>query len=474
MRHMSLTARISALFAFCAALVLIALGWSVVRSVETHFQEMDRAEIEGKLTLVRTLLERARTATELQAVPRLLEGALVGHHGLSVTLLAAEGSIWFSSPHGTHSLHGAHAPLPLGHLPYTEELTLWKHGGQSYRSLSAQVHPGVPGASALRVVITLDISHHRVFMDDFLRMLLLATALAALTTAALGWLATHMGLRPLRRISELVAHLSASSLHERLPESSVPGEIQQLTQAFNAMLTRLEASFRRLSEFSSDIAHELRTPVSNLMTQTQVILGWPRSVEEYRESLQSAAEEYERLGRMIGDMLFLAQADNQLIAPRSEPVDLADEAHALAEFHGIVAEEKGVQIHVAGVANLAGDRIMLRRALSNLLSNAIRHCPSGELVNIQLSASPREVTVTIDNPGEISQENLPRLFERFYTGEAARRPGGEGVGLGLAIVRSIIEIHGGTIAAANKNGRICFVIHLPAAVPNGTSGTQTD
>lgn len=465
MNRMSLTARISALFSLCAALVLIALGWSVVRSVETHFLEMDRAEIEGKLTLVRTLLERARTPTELQAVPQLLDDALVGHHGLSVTLLAADGSVWFSSGHGGH--------LPE-HLPHTEDLALWKQHGQSYRTRSAPIVPGVSGAAALRVVITLDISHHRVFMDDFLRMLLLATALAAFTTAALGWLATHMGLRPLRRISELVARLSASSLHERLPESRVSGEIQQLTQAFNAMLTRLENSFRRLSEFSSDIAHELRTPVSNLMTQTQVILSRPRSVEEYRESLQSAAEEYEHLARMISDMLFLAQADNQLIAPRCEPVDLAGEARALAEFHGIVAEEKGVQINVVGMANVAGDRTMLRRALSNLLSNAIRHCPDGGMVNIQLSDSPQGVTVIIDNPGEIPVENLPRLFERFYTGDAARRPGGEGVGLGLAIVRSIVEIHHGEIAATNTNGRICFVLHLPAAPQNRTSGTQAD
>ena len=454
MKFLSLTARISLLFACCEVVVLLSLGWIVIRSVETHFLELDRQEIEGKLSLVRNLLARVSRPDELDAAPEQLDNALVGHHGLSVALIASDGSIWFASRGQAHR-------DDLLRQPRNSGLVVWTARGRTYRGLTALATAGFPNAPSYTVAIALDITQHRLFMDEFLTLLGLATTLAALATATLGWLATRTGLQPLRRMTTLATKLSASHLNERIPETPLPAEIRTLATAFNAMLARIEDSFQRLSAFSSDIAHELRTPVSNLMTQTQVALGRERAAEAYREVLQSNLEEFERLARMIEDMLFLAKADNQLLVPKREWIDLTEAVASLLEFYGILAEDRGIRLQIIGKAGIEGDRIMLRRALANLLSNAIRHCPPGGTVLVRLEDDVSGIRLSVENPGTIPAGNLPRLFDRFFTGDPSRGPGGDGIGLGLAIVKSIVTAHGGTISAHSDNGLTRFVIHLP-------------
>ncbi|MCU0840537.1 MAG: heavy metal sensor histidine kinase [Thiobacillaceae bacterium] len=452
MKSLSLTARVSLLFGLVVTVVLFSLGWLVAWSVDRHFQEMDRHELEGKLALVANLLAKANSSDALDGVPKELDDALVGHDGLSVTLVDAQGNKWFAS-------RDLDFPSELFRAPSDHGLTVWREGEQGFRGLKATVTTG--DGRTLTVAIVLDISHHLHFIDTFKRGVALAMILAALLTAGLGWLAVRTGLLPLRQMIELATGLSANRLDQRLPESGLPPEIRSLAVAFNAMLERLEDSFVRLSEFSSDIAHELRTPVSNLLTQTQVALSHPRTAAEYREVLQSSAEEYERLARMIGDMLFLAKADNKLLALNHENVDLGEEAGKLVEFYGILAEEQGVRLEVAGSATTRGDRLMLRRAMSNLLSNAIRHSQAGGTVAIRLSGDATHATLVVENPGSIPPEQLPRLFDRFYTGDPSRRAGGEGVGLGLAIVRSIMKTHGGSVDVTSQLGLTCFVLRLP-------------
>ncbi|MFP5410232.1 MAG: heavy metal sensor histidine kinase [Gammaproteobacteria bacterium] len=447
MTSASLTTRVSLLFAVSAAVVLLALGWVVARAVDAHFLEMDRHELDGKLALVRNLLARAEGPDALAAVRGQIDDALVGHHGLAVVLLDSVGRTWYASGHG----------VPQGLPQQPAPLVTWTAQGRTWRGLAA---PVAAGAAPFTAALALDITHHQHFLDRFHVVLGVVTVLAMLAMAALGWLATRAGLRPLGRMAQLATRLSAAQLSERIPEDPLPAEIRTLATAFNAMLGRLEEAFRRLSEFSSDLAHELRTPVSNLMTQTQVALVHERSAAEYRDVLQSAMEEYERLARMIEDMLFIAKADNRQVVPRRDAVDLAKEVRELIEFHGLVAEERGISLRLEGAATVSGDRLMLRRALSNLLSNAIRHCPDSGAVWVRLRQD-EEVELVVENPGDIAADKLPRLFDRFYTGDPARRSGAEGVGLGLAIVRSIVEAHGGHVSATAGEGVVRFVVRLP-------------
>ncbi len=198
-----------------------------------------------------------------------------------------------------------------------------------------------------------------------------------------------------------------------------------------------------------------------MLTQTQVALAQERSVEEYREILYSNIEEFEAMAQLINDMLFLARSDSRGTAAEA-PVDLAAAIRDLFEYYELLAEEKGVRLVLEGEGVVRGDRAMLRRAIGNLLSNAIRHTPEGGTVRARLARREGRVAIEVANPGEpIPAEHLPHLFERFYRVDPARRGGG--AGLGLAIVKSIVEAHGGAVGVTSAEGVTRFVIELPVA-----------
>jgi two-component system heavy metal sensor histidine kinase CusS len=320
--------------------------------------------------------------------------------------------------------------------------------------------PAMPRAN---VAVGTDIGHHREFMASFLKTLWVAIAAGIVLTGLLGWIAARRGLAPVREMARVSHGISATRLSDRLPLDTLPTELVELGTAFNAMLARLEDSFRRLSDFSSDMAHELRTPITNLMTQTQVALSRSRTADEYREVLYSNLEEFDRLARTIADMLFLAKADNGLLVPHREPVDLAAEVHELFDFYEALVEERRVRLALAGEGRVNGDRLMIRRAISNLLSNAIRHTASGETVRVSIEDDgPAAVRVTVENPGAgIDPEHLPRIFERFYRVDPARQRSTEGAGLGLAITNSIVAAHEGALRVHSANGVTRFEMSLP-------------
>lgn len=461
MKPLSLTARISLLFAVFASLVLLTTGYFLTQVVEAHFKEGDRHELNGKLELIQNLFKHAYSQKELDLLPQQLDDALVGHHGLAVAVTDATGDIWFATPSADfpHMLLQACQSQPAGCT--TSTLQQWMQSGISYRGMAMSMATG--NGRPYTVAVALNIEHHVLFMNTFRSVLALAIALAALATAGLGWIATRWGLSPLRQVTHMVAGISAERLADRLSATGLPTELKPLATAFNAMLARLDDSFRRLSEFSSDIAHELRTPISSLMTQTQVALSSARSKDEYKEVLYSSLEEYERMAQMVGDMLYLAQTDNPLLKPGLEKVDLSHEIQDLFDYFEAWAEERAVSLTQTGSATVSGDRLMLRRALSNLISNAIRHTPPGRTVQVSMARHGDTVTVAVKNPGtEIPAEHLPRLFDRFYRVDPSRQRNGDGAGLGLAIVKSIVEAHGGSVTVTSADQTTRFQLTLPA------------
>jgi len=461
MKTLSLTARISLLFAVAASLVLLTTGYFLTQVVDAHFEEGDRHELNGKLELIQNLFMHASSQKDLDLLPQQLDDALVGHHGLAVVVTDATGEIWFATSGADfpQTLLNECQAQPAGCT--TGTLQQWIQSGMNYRGMAMSMTIG--NGKPYTVAVALNIQHHIVFMDKFRSVLALAIALAALATAGLGWIATRWGLSPLRQVTHMVAGISAERLADRLSATGLPTELKPLATAFNAMLARLDDSFRRLSEFSSDIAHELRTPISNLMTQAQVALSSARNKDEYKEVLYSSLEEYERMAQMVGDMLNLAQTDNRLLKPGLEKVDLAHEIQDLFDYFDAWAEEHAVSLIQTGSATVSGDRLMLRRALSNLISNAIRHTPPGQTVRVSLGRHGDAVTVSVENPGtEIPAEHLTKLFDRFYRVDPSRQRKGDGAGLGLAIVKSIVDAHGGSITVTSYDQKTRFQITLPA------------
>jgi two-component system heavy metal sensor histidine kinase CusS len=256
--------------------------------------------------------------------------------------------------------------------------------------------------------------------------------------------------------------VTAQQLSQRLPVHTIPRELAELAQSLNEMLARLEEAFQRLTEFSSDIAHELRTPVSNLLTQTQVTLSRVRSADDYRQILESNAEEFERMARMISDMLLLAKSDHGLALLQREELSLDDEVRTLFDYFDAVAEEKTVSLRLLGDGAVSADRLMLRRALGNLLSNALRHADPASSVTVRVQTLDKGVEVSVSNQGEaIAPEHLTRVFDRFFRVDPARQRSSDGTGLGLAITQSIVQAHGGSIRAASADGVTTFTINLP-------------
>lgn len=454
---LSLTTRLALLFALFAVLLLLLAGVLLERAVAVHFRELDEHELASKLAVIENLAGRTASEEALAALPRRLEDALFAHKALEVQVSDPQGKLLHASP------GNALADWPTG-TRSAGRTQAWEHGGVHYIGRAATFQAPLPEPLTLHAQVAIDTSHHQSFLQT-IRLQLLAGILAtAVLAAGLGWLAAHKGLAPLRRVTQAARRLSADRLDQRLSERDAPAEILDLLRAFNGMLERLEAAFRRLGEFSADIAHELRTPVSNLMTETQVALSRTRSAEEYRDILHSNLEEFERLARMIGDMLFLAKADNGHLPQPAEAVVLETEARALLEFYEALAEEKGVELELAGSGTVVGDRLMLRRAVSNLLSNALRHTERGLSIGIRIDRVGGQVRLEVRNPGTtIPTDRLPLLFDRFHRVDTSRSSQGEGAGLGLAITRSIVEAHGGHIEVVSEDGVTTFSIFLPDA-----------
>ena len=465
LRHNSLTFRLTLLISFASTLVLLALGILIGQSVERHFEEQDIEVLNGKMQLVQHALEKMHTPADVVALRQQLQDALVGHHGLSMEVLGPDGTVLFATPEVDFPsrLLNPNTVRTKDHRPIK-----WiARNGTPLRGTAVRARTGMPAAGPAVVAVATDITHHEHYMSSFRITLWSFMVLAAIAMGVFGWIAVRRGLSPLHSIRAEAAAITARRLDARLPVDAVPAELADLARTLNDMLARLETSFQRLSDFSSDLAHELRTPVSNLMTETQVTLGRVRTPEQYREVLASNAEELERLSRMISDMLFLAKADNDLMVPHQEPVDLQEEVRSLFDYYEALAEDAGVRMHHIGRGVVHGDRLMLRRAISNLLSNAIRHTPVNGEVQVRLDAeSSGKLCLAVENTGDtIPAEHLPRLFDRFYRADASRRRSTEGAGLGLAITQSIVRAHGGSASVRSTDGRTVFELRFPACLP---------
>lgn len=456
----SMTVRLTMLFALSSTVVLLLLGYLIAGSLERHFEEQDMEVLTGKLKLAQHALEKVRSTVDLDVLRQHLDDSLVGHHGLELVVVAPAGQILFATS-------GAQFPQSLLNSRVRVDSarpTVWTtEDNRPLRGVSALARTGIKDAQPGIVAVATDISHHEHFMSSFRMTLWSFVVLAALLTGFLGWLAVRRGLAPLQAIRQEAAGITAHRLHSRLSADAVPVELADLVEALNEMLARLEDSFRRLSDFSSDIARELRTPVTNLLTQTQVTLSKARTSNEYCDVLASNAEEFERLARMIADMLFLAKSDNDLVIPNKEPLNLIDEVKGLFEFYEALAEEKSIVLTCSGSGFVSGDRLMLRRAISNLLSNALRHTPAGGRIVVRVDDTGDSVVkLSVENAGEtIPLEHLPRLFDRFYRVDSSRQRLSEGSGLGLSITRSILRAHGGDAFIRSEGGMTVFELKIP-------------
>ncbi|QEI09130.1 heavy metal sensor histidine kinase [Pigmentiphaga aceris] len=453
---MSLTARLTALYTLVAVCVLAGMVAIVSTAVNRHFEELDDDTLLDKGQLIQDLLTKSDARVALRG---RLDDALQSHPGLYVRIADADGAVWYASP----SFRFPDCILNRSAAALSGNIFNWTADGKTYRALHTVATQRDAPDTAMRVWIAVNTVHHTHFTDSLHIALWVYAVLAALLSGGLGWFATRTGLAPLRAMRSRAQSVTAHRLSERMPAESVPVEMADLAASLNDMLARLQNDFQRLSDFSSDLAHELRTPISNLLTQTQVALSQTRDACFYRDILASNAEECQQLARMVSDMLLLAKAEHGLLLPNVERILLDEEVQALFDFYEALAEEKEIRLHRMGSAQLRGDRLMIRRAVSNLLSNALCHTPPQGVVTIRLAVKADTVTLTVANTGPgIDPAVLPRLFDRFFRADPSRpHADREGTGLGLAITRAIVQAHEGTVHVSSWTGETCFVMTFP-------------
>jgi len=326
--------------------------------------------------------------------------------------------------------------------------------------------PAIAGGSVAGV-LSLDVAHDEHMLAGLAVTLLVTTLVGSgLTGLAMGVL-VRRSLRPLAALAGQTRQISPQRLDQRLTLPRPAQELLPLIDQFNGLMGRLEAAYAQLEGFNADVAHELRTPLATLVGQTELALSRDRSADDLRETLVSNLEEMQRMSAMVNDMLFLSHADRGAVARRGAPVSLAGLAQQVVEFHEAPLEEAGLQLRVEGDATVPVDEPLFKRALSNLVGNATRFAAHGSTVLVRIAPEApgpagSEVRVEVQNEGQaITEQQLPRLFDRFFRGDASRCcPDEQHHGLGLAIVAAIARMHAGRPLAESAAGvtRVGFTL----------------
>jgi two-component system, OmpR family, heavy metal sensor histidine kinase CusS len=466
-RKWSIARRLTLLYAASSFLMLVLattyLYWSLVENLERE----DNAFLANEIQECRRLLHERPTDEQLLAHEIQIEAATNQFIKYYVRLLDNQGRILLETPRMADVLPVASFPAAIATTEIPTRGTVWKSAaGESHLLMSARVHVNREGIASQILHVALDVSTEEALIAGYRRKLLAVVALGIVFSCAVGIFVARQGLQPLKDITRATDRITASQLHERIVANAWPEELASLARSFDQMLDRLEDSFSRLSQFSADLAHELRTPINNLRGEAGVALSQARRPEEYRRTLESSLEEYARLSRLIDNLLFLARADGPMISIARTPCDARKAIEVVREFYEALAEDRGIEVVCGGEATLEADPVLFRQTISNLLSNALSYTPRGGKVSISVQRQDdRTVEVSVNDTGcGIPAEHLPKIFDRFYRVDPARSQQPSGSGLGLAIVKSIMDLHGGTVSMQSEVGKgSTFTLKLPLA-----------
>ena len=444
----SIAWRLALAIALTCALVLSLIGVFLYRSLSAELAFRDDQALLGRLEQVRALLHDSDSLEALQERPRL-DQTMLGNLD-SVLLVKREDAsqVIAINPH-QQSLPTLQ-PIAQNQTPQRADIKT-----VDATVLLAGMAEG-PAGETLNVVVGKRLNEREQMLASYRMKLYAAVGLGALLAFGLGLLLLRRGLKPLRELAQAMGGIQPRSLNQRTPVDNVPSELKEPVQAFNAMLARLEDSFARLSQFSADLAHEIRTPLHNLLGSNSLALNQPRSPADYQELLASNIEEYERLNRMAENLMFLARAEHGQRPLHLQPLDLSQMGDELCDYFEALAEDRQLRLDNSLTGTLTAYQQLLQRALGNLLANAVRHAEPGSTVCLRRHDDDEHCWVGVHNLGQpIAEQHLGKLFDRFYRVDPSRAQPGDSGGLGLAIVHSIMQLHGGQIrVTSDSNGTL--------------------
>jgi two-component system, OmpR family, heavy metal sensor histidine kinase CusS len=451
----SLGARLTLWYALSAfGLVLAAVSilyWGLVKGLQAE----DDQALQERIQVVRALLldtkgDASQLRWEVQS-----EWESVEHPQFYIRVSDENGRSLMETPGMSELL-----PPDIFQRPSAEQsggaaAAVLSPYGKTFRVLSARVERNSDAAVRF-LLVALDFTSDQKVLAQYRRLLMAVLGAAVLLSLGFGYRIAYRGMAPVGEMVAAARRVRTHTLNERIEIQNLPAELAELAENFNAMLGRLEDSFARLSRFSADLAHELRTPLSNLRGEAEVALSQARTAEEYREVLSSNLEEYDALARIIDSLLFIARSESPEAEIRTEPLEIGAELLGLADFYEALASENGVSIVLTSAEKLEMplDRTLFQRAVGNLLSNAISHTPAGGQVTLSAIADASGVRVEVADTGQgIAPEHIPHLFERFYRVDGMRARASGGAGLGLSIVKTAVAMHGGEVHLSSNPGR---------------------
>lgn len=469
-RPWSLADRLTAWYALTSLLLISCTAALLYWALAANIRSDDDLFLADKVHVLRTILrDRPNDVSALKEEVEL-ESAARRYEQFYVRLLDENGQEQLSTP----GMDGLLAPqLFSGVIPAEAEpgrgTELQSAQGGHFWALAARATIGHSNRT-WSIQIGVDETHDEVLLAAYRKWLWMVLGAAIIICPLIGHRIATRGIRPVQEITTMAERTGSQNLKTRIEPAGYPVELAALARTFNAMLDRLEEAFERQARFSADIAHELRTPVNNIRGETEVILSRTRPPEEYRETLASCLEESSRLSELIESLLFLARAESPGTHLTRETVRIDKELAAVGDYYEALAAEAGVTLSVAAVAEIPADldRVLLQRAIGNLVENAITHTPSGGDIRLSAHNTDGRVFIEVSDTGTgIPPQALPRVFDRFYRADTARSSQGGHMGLGLAIVRAIVELHGGTIKIASEVSKGTHVtVDLPVRGPS--------
>lgn len=465
----TLAFRLTAAYALAGLLLVLLAIASLYLLTVTEMETGTRLFIADKLNVLRTLLRERPNDWEALQEEIKLETAARRYEQFYICLLDERNQPLLVTPGMEKRLDLAQLARQSGARP-GRIFPMKGRNGRDFRVTTATAPVGSPPTKIDTIQIAIDVSQQEKFLRRY-RLWFFSILLGTFVALPLiGYQIARRGIRPVEDMAATARRISSTNLRERILPDGYPFELASLAGTFNQMLDRLEDSFERISRFSADIAHDLRTPVNNIRGEAEVGLTRARTIAEYREVLESCLEESVRLSDLIGDLLFLARAESPLAHVRRESIDLVELLDAMREYYEASAAEAGVCLTTGRNGSpviAAVDRTLMQRAVSNLVSNAVAHTPPGGSVVLAANVEDSAVRIEVSDSGiGIPSEALPKVFDRFFRLDSSRSQASGGTGLGLAIVQSIMLLHGGTVEIASKLGQGTTVtLHLPMAAP---------
>ena len=465
-------------FSVFGVIAFYAMRGSILETVDENLRD----QVQGIRELIERESGKAELAGDLERDEEIRAGSdllqvsdpagnwiyrsrTMAHYGPASALANLWGSEEWNRPRG-HGRHGRGGASGRWGWATTEE-----PNGVPLRVLTLPVEAG---GKTYIVQLAYPLDDFNEALDRFRRVLFLSSPFLLLLASAGGYWLSRRALGPVDQITLEARSISAQSLSSRLPVPRTGDELERLSETLNGMLERLEQAFRRITQFTADASHELRTPVALMRTRAEITLRRSRSEEEYRETLRQILEDLQRTSVLIENLMLLARADSGAQALARVRINLAEsiqeaclEGRALAETKEISLEVKLPEVPVW----VDGDANSLERLFLILLDNAVKYTPPQGRITLSLySNNGSAVTEVRDSGTGIAAEDLPHIFERFFRADPARSRQTGGAGLGLAIGKWIADAHGGTIAAQSRPGDgSVFQVIIPLA---GEGGSQ--